>query len=205
MKKNLTILLIFFCNISFAQNITLQTGDFLFQIGKGSEFEKAIISSTQGLENLNYTHIGVVYIIDDEIFVLEAEPKKGVVKTPLKEFVDCGKITVVGRLKEMYKFTIPTAIKRILSQLGKAYNSTFQANGDGYYCSQLIQQSFILDNNEHLFAPIPMSFKDNETGETHIFWIEYYEKLGIPIPEGEDGSNPNMIATSEKVEIFGMF
>ncbi|MDR2084436.1 MAG: hypothetical protein LBP67_05525 [Bacteroidales bacterium] len=203
MKKIHILLFIFICRLSLAQEINLQTGDFLFQVGKGSDFEKAIVSSTQRLENLNFSHVGVVYI-EDDIFVLEAEPDKGVVKSTLKEFIENGDITVVGRLKEEYQYTIPDAINRILKHIGGPYNFTFQVLGEGLYCSELIQKNFILNNGEHLFEPISMSFRNNDTGEIHDFWIQYYDKYGVSIPEGEDGSNPNMIATSQHIYIIGI-
>jgi len=192
------------CQLSFAQqNIDLQTGDLLFQVGKGSDFENAIVSSTEGEKKLSYSHVGVVFV-DKEIFVLEAEPKNGVAKTPLQEFLDNGAvITVVGRLKEEYKYTIPEAIERILPELGKLYNFTFLFLGEGFYCSELIQKNFILDNGECLFPPAPLSFGDSNTEEIHNYWIEYYKKYNMEVPKGELGSNPNEMSASEFIEIIG--
>ncbi len=50
----------------------------------------------------------------------------------------------------------------------------------------------------------PMTFKDPETGEFLPTWIEYYEKLGVEIPEGQPGCNPNGLASSDKLIRLGL-
>ena len=56
-----------------------------------------------------------------------------------------------------------------------------------------------------LFELNPMTFIDPATGEFDKTWIAHYRKLGIPIPEGEPGCNPNGLAASDKLEFLGQF
>jgi hypothetical protein len=49
-----------------------------------------------------------------------------------------------------------------------------------------------------------MTFKDPETGKFLPGWIKHYQKLGIPVPEGEPGCNPNGLASSDKLKPIGV-
>ena len=48
-----------------------------------------------------------------------------------------------------------------------------------------------------------MTFKDPKTSQFLVGWADHYKKLGIPIPEGEPGCNPNGMAASEKMVMVG--
>lgn len=209
LSKYITTFLYLIFNLgiaAFAQNHPeIQNGDFLFQIGKGSEFEKAIISSTYNYEHLNFSHVGVATIENDSIFVFEANPKTGVSKTPINIFIKNSDLVVIGRLKKEYTYTIDSALIRIKSILGKPYDSIFNNNNDAYYCSELIQINFLDNKNNPIFEPILMSFKDKENGEILPYWIEYYKNINEQIPEGELGSNPVNIFNSKKINIIYKF
>ena len=76
------------CSIP-ADNFKLRDGDLLFSVGKGeSELLKAIQNATSKGGEIPFSHVGIVYIENDSVFVLEAAPKQGVVKTPLADFID---------------------------------------------------------------------------------------------------------------------
>jgi len=49
----------------------------------------------------------------------------------------------------------------------------------------------------------PMTFKDPKTGNFYPTWVEYYQKMGLEVPEGMPGCNPNGLAASEKLERLG--
>ncbi|MDR2836572.1 MAG: hypothetical protein LBV69_10355 [Bacteroidales bacterium] len=201
--KYFLILILLINNIlCISQNShTYKTGDFVFQIGVG-DFENAIINSTNDIQELSFSHVGIIYIEKDSIYVLESVPDKGVLKSSYLDFFKNSSHIIVGRLKSEFKYTIPTAINLIFKLMGKSYDFAFLPNNDKYYCSELIQTTFIDSLGNFLFAPIPMSFKDAKTGQIIAFWTEYFEKLGIKIPEGELGSNPTNISQSDKIEII---
>jgi hypothetical protein len=50
-----------------------------------------------------------------------------------------------------------------------------------------------------------MTFKDPATGGYYPGWVDYYAKLGVAIPEGEPGCNPNGMAASAKLECLGVY
>jgi hypothetical protein len=187
-------------NSVFSQICTyLEPGDFLFQSGKGSNFENAVIHSTSEVCDWHFSHCGVVYFEKDSIFVLEATPEKGVVKTRYEDFYKDSNYLVVGRLKQDYQYVIPHSLSKILALIGKKYDFVFSPDNDAYYCSELIQQSFTDSVNCPLFEPVRMTFKDRDTGETLPFWIAYFKGLNAAIPEGEWGSNPTDLSHSDKL------
>lgn len=47
-----------------------------------------------------------------------------------------------------------------------------------------------------------MSFKNLETNTFHKGWIAHYKNLGIPIPEGKLGCNPNGMASSNTLKFI---
>ena len=179
----------------------LQTGDILFQIGKGSDFENAVINSTLDIYDKSFSHCGVVYLENDTIFILEAETEKGVVKTIFEDFYNKSKHLIVGRLKDDYQYVINNSISKILTLIGKKYDFIFSSENDDYYCSELIQINFTDSNNNPIFETIPMTFKDKSTNKIIPYWIEYFEKLNAEIPEGKQGSNPTHLSKSEKIEL----
>ncbi|HPL94927.1 MAG TPA: YiiX/YebB-like N1pC/P60 family cysteine hydrolase, partial [Paludibacteraceae bacterium] len=97
------------CNIP-VDNFKLRDGDLLFSVGKGeSELLKAIQNATSKDGEIPFSHVGIACIENDSVFVLEAAPKQGVVKTPLADFIDesakidSKPIVAVGRMKKVHE------------------------------------------------------------------------------------------------------
>lgn len=201
----MTKLLVSICMmISF--NVAAQsfrTGDFLFQNLDCGGLCDAIEAVTQGYNGQAFSHIGLVSIEHDSIFVFEAV-SKGVVRTPLHEFTKRSKHPVVhARLKQEYQQLIPDAIAFSKLQLGKAYDDPFLYDNGKYYCSELIYDAFTFANKGIPFFRLePMTFKQPGTNTFFPVWVDYYKQLGIPIPEGEPGINPGGISRSDKFDFI---
>lgn len=186
-----------------------QKGDLLFQDGDCGDFCEAIETVTSGIHGLRFSHVGIIY--DDTKGaekVLEAT-SDGVIITFLDSFlarsydVNGNPKVAVGRLKEEYQNLIPGALDAAPEYLGKSYDYIFDLHNDSYYCSELIYELFKKANaGNPIFFPKPMTFKDPATSDTFPVWIEYYEKLGNPIPEGQSGLNPGGISQSDKLEVL---
>ena len=107
---------------------------------------------------------------------------------------------VIYRLKDDYQKTIPNAISKAKTMLGKPYNWLYILNDDELYCSDFVERAF---RNDNVFELIPMNFKNKETGKIDDFWVDFYRKKGKDVPQDEPGTNPNQLASSEKLIKIG--
>ncbi|HEY3390264.1 MAG TPA: YiiX/YebB-like N1pC/P60 family cysteine hydrolase, partial [Prolixibacteraceae bacterium] len=184
-------------------NLDLQTGDLLFCSPTSSALSKAIDQATQTGNETHFDHIGIVDIKNDTVYVLHAAPKKGVCRESLAQFFFSykEKVTIsIYRLNDKYAKAIPAAIKKGYTLLRQPYNYSYIIKDKGLYCSEYIYEIFAADS---IFTLNPMTFKDPQTGQFLAGWVDHYKKLGIPIPEGEPGCNPNGMAASDKIELTG--
>ncbi len=179
----------------------LNNGDLLFVTAKETGLSGAINNVTQKQEHASFDHIGIVEKNRDGVFVLHAAPKGGSQKQKVKEFIkdqaDEGQKVIVYRLKSPYQNTIPDAIQKAESMLGKPYNFNYILDESAYYCSDFIERAF---RKNQIFRLEPMTFVDPKTGTTNAFWQEFYQKKNLKVPEGEPGCNPNGMAASGKLE-----
>ena len=185
-------------------------GDLFFQNTGTGTIDNAIKSVTATAASKNYSHVGMAMQKDGEWFVIEAIPKKGVCKTLLKDFLTRNKNsknksqTTVARLDKKYQKYIPKALEYGVLQLNKPYDSIFLWDDNAYYCSELIYKMFSFQSLEKKVLPFitnPMTFKDS-SGNTATSWIKYYEKLKHNIPEGQTGTNPNLMASSPYINFI---
>ena len=203
--KNKTFLLLFLLfQFSFSQNVKLKTGDILFQSMNCGPLCEAINEVTEGYQGKDFSHLGMVYIKNDSIFVIEAAGK-AVKVTPYETFKTYTKEEMfVGRLKRKYRKYIPEAVTFSLQQVGVPYDDEYLYDNGKYYCSELIYDAFLYAYKKPFFELTPMSFKEPNSNEYFQVWIDYYENLKIKIPEGELGCNPGGISTSDKLKIIGI-
>ncbi len=198
----LFLLGIFACNQHGSQ-IVLHSGDLLFRGATSDHISQAIDKVTQTSAATHFSHVGIVEVLDSGIFVLHASPVGGTCEVSIKEFLhpEDDSITVVAyRLKDQWKAAIPNAIKKAKQMLGKPYNFSYIMTDTSHYCSEFVYLAFAADS---VFEMNPMTFKDPKTGDSFPTWVEYYQKMGLEIPEGLPGCNPNGLAASNKLERLG--
>ncbi|WP_396164001.1 YiiX/YebB-like N1pC/P60 family cysteine hydrolase [Flavobacterium sp.] len=202
MKKTIAFIF-FFSFVGFSQNITLKSGDLLFQSMNCGPLCEAINEVTSGYQGHDFSHLGLVYIKNDSILVIEAAGSS-VKITPYETFKTyTAEKMFVGRLKRKYRALIPEAIAFALQQIGVPYDEEYVYNNRKYYCSELLYDAFLHANKKPLFDLFPMTFKSPKTKEYFEVWVDYYKKLNIEIPEGKPGCNPGGISTSDKLKIIG--
>lgn len=192
----------------------LRTGDLLFNISdttSATDFAKSITASTNGLSQLQVEHVAIVCQEDSGTYVLEATSKHGVWMTRLSDYLanadhtkDGKPMVLVGRISRKADIDIPTSIRRAKSFIGRKYDFLFSPTDDEFYCSELVQKSFVTHKGALIFSPIPMSFHDQD-GQILPYWIDYYAKRNLDVPEGEPGSNPGQLSRDPRVHIFPAF
>lgn len=194
------------CSYSNANSgkIRLENGDLLFVTAKESGLSGAINNVTQKEKIASFDHMGILEKEDNRFFVLHASPKGGSQKQILQDFIkdqrEDGQEVIVYRLKPEYRKSVPDAIQKAHSMLGKPYNFNYILDENSYYCSDFVERAF---RENHIFKLEPMTFIDPKTGKTNSFWEEFYRKRNLNIPEGELGCNPNGLAGSDKLERIG--
>ncbi|KMQ65860.1 hypothetical protein ACM46_07610 [Chryseobacterium angstadtii] len=183
---------------------SLKNGDLLFVTAKETGLSGAINNVTQKQKEASFDHIGITEKQGSHWYVLHAAPKGGSQKQELASFLkdqsDDGQKVIIYRLKPEYQKSIPQALKKAESMLGKPYNFNYILDENSYYCSDYIERSF---RESSIFKLEPMTFVDPKTGKTNEFWTEFYKKKNLPVPEGEPGCNPNGLAASDKLERVG--
>ena len=203
MKLKFILLLLISFSV-FAQNkAKLKEGDIIFQ-SMNCDLCKAINAVTEGFDGHDFSHLGMIHIQNDSIYVIEAAGKN-VKLTALDIFKTYTSETMyVGRLKRKYRKYIPKAIEFSLSQMGVPYDEAYLYDNGSYYCSELIYDAFLSAYEKPFFELTPMTFKEPNSNHYFQVWIDYYENLKIEIPEGELGCNPGGISTSNKLKIIGV-
>lgn len=162
----------------------LKNGDLLF-MSDISEMSQAIQKSTG-----NFSHVGIYF--DKMIF--HATKKLGVVKQNLKDFLS---------EKERYicvyrypKIDVQSVKSEAEKYLGLPYNQSFYPGEKSFYCSQYVAQ--ILP----IFETVKMKFGDGKN-EISDYWKNYFFELGVPVPVGEEGTNPTGLSKSKKLIFVG--
>lgn len=196
-------LLIVSCNSK--EELVLKNGDLLFLNQSIGNLSEAITAVTQTDKATNYSHIALVEKTEQEIWVLHAAPENGSERISLQDFLTYAKkdsSTVVAyRIKPEIHFDASRAIQKAQQMLGKPYNYSYILTDTAYYCSDFVYRAFEEDN---IFTLEPMTFKDPISGTIHPTWVSHYEKMGLQVPEGLLGCNPNGMAASAKIEKIGI-
>ncbi|MDA3893952.1 MAG: YiiX/YebB-like N1pC/P60 family cysteine hydrolase [Salinivirgaceae bacterium] len=177
--------------------MNLKSGDILFCGYEKGELSGAIDEVTQTSEGTHYSHMALVEILKKDTFVIHASLKRGVVKEPLQKFMQIDQAVQVDiyRLKTNVN-AINDALENANKLVGLPYNGHYKMNDTSYYCSQLIYEVY---KSQQVFELESMTFKNPGTNEFNEGWINYYDNLGLEIPEGEPGCNPNGLAASENL------
>nr|WP_319401972.1 YiiX/YebB-like N1pC/P60 family cysteine hydrolase [uncultured Carboxylicivirga sp.] len=182
----------------------IKSGDILFRGKSEGSLSSAIDEVTQTYPNFHFTHMGVVQVKNGEVMVWHATPDKGVVCEALQAFSsENGEDSVVighFRIKNISEQSIESALKLAKQYKGQPYDYTYIMESRGFYCSEFVYALFEKDS---VFTLDPMTFKNPKTGAFHQGWIDHYQKMGIEIPEGKPGCNPNGMAASDKLEFLG--
>ncbi|MGZ2368547.1 YiiX/YebB-like N1pC/P60 family cysteine hydrolase [Ancylomarina sp. YFZ004] len=185
----------------------LQAGDLLFQDLDGSSLSDAIEEVTAEEKALSFSHVGIMVSSEKEGLVVLEAIGEAVQYTSLDSFltrslnIDRMPKILVGRLKKQHQSRIEKAILYGKSLVGLPYDPIYLMSDSTYYCSELIYEMFKHSGDgSEIFKLNPMTFKDAKTGRFHPVWADYYKKLGVGIPEGEPGCNPNGMSESKEID-----
>lgn len=163
----------------------------------------AIESVTRSYGTHHFSHIGLVHLRGDSVFVIEAIGSQ-VQLTPIHTFTArSNKPLVHARVLERYATLAHKATDTALRYLGIAYDNDFIYNNGKYYCSEMIYDAFKAANKGKPFFRLqPMTFKQPGSKQYFPVWEQHYRKLGIAIPQGQPGINPGGMSRSKKIQFI---
>ena len=188
---------------------SFQVGDIFFQDLDCGPPCQAIEAVTSGYQGAQLSHCAIITSVgtSNHDTILTEAIGETVTQTTLHDFLNRSNKVFVGRLKDEYQYMIPDAIAYIQTDLnGKPYDYIFDINDDTYYCSEIIYEGLKkADNTQELFSLKPMTFNEPGTDMPFVHWVDYYEDLGHPIPEGALGLNPGRMSRSDAIEIIHVY
>ena len=208
MKKYLFLLLLLLsCGCKRVDN-RLQNGDLIF-VGIPLDYEvesdsmDAAISSATGEEGgLNLIHVAIAEVKSDSVWVIDATIKRGVDRHPLDTFLRDFTLRdgslpefIVKRVKGV---DADAAVERARSFCGRAYDSRFLPDNGDYYCSELVQDSYLNAAGKPVFTSEPMNFLAPD-GTMPAYWEQLFGKLGMTVPQGVPGTNPQGMSESRRL------
>jgi len=175
----------------------VQDGDIIFQTSKSSQ-SKAIQLAT----NSKYSHMGIIYKIDGQLFVYEAvQPVK---LTLLNEWINRGEngYFVIKRLKNSDKIltqTTLTKMKQVGEKFkGKNYDLYFEWTDDKIYCSELVWKIYKEGANIEIGELEKLSDFDLKN---KIVQQKMKERYGDNVPMDEKVISPAEMFNSDKLKI----
>lgn len=180
----------------------LKTGDLVFvalpldyDLKASSDMISAIMEATSDTSELNYIHVAIAEVDEDNnAWIIDATLKHGVDRYPLDTFL-CdftlpnGKYPIfdVMRLNDSEK--AEEYVENAKKFVGRAYDIYFLPDNDEQYCSELVRNSY-RNGDEYIFSDYPMNFKSQD-GTFPIYWEELFGFINQPIPQDLPGTNPN--------------
>lgn len=186
-----------------ATAVELQEGDLLFVTAGHSGLSAAIDDATGTQAHAGFDHVGLVAATTQGWEVLHAD-EKGSRRQTLAAFQQDARARlrqiVVYRLRAPHNAAIGDAVATARTLLGRPYNASYVPNDDSYYCSDFIERAF---RAHHVFALQPMNFRNPQTGRIAQHWIDLYRSLGMEVPQGVPGTNPNDMSAAPVLERIG--
>ena len=179
--------------------VKLQTGDLLF-VGSSDEdpgsMDEAIVSATG-----NLTHVAIVEIdADGNRWVIDATPQRGVCRYPLDTLIldNPGVVFLVKRLRDTSG--VSQFVDNARRFIGEPYDLTFLPDNGSHYCSELVRDAYRRPDGSFVFEEKPMNFQAPD-GSMPPYWESLFGELGMPVPQGVPGTNPQDMSASPLLEI----
>ncbi|MBR5956280.1 MAG: hypothetical protein IK022_07035 [Bacteroidales bacterium] len=200
-KLFLLILLLAGCSSEW-----LMTGDLVFvaapgETGTGS-ISDAIVASTSK-DSLNIIHVGIISVDGGLVSVLDATGERGVAIRSLDEFyedfrLDDGSLPemIVKRLDDNSR--AEEYVGKALRYVGEPYDDYFMHDNGAHYCSELVYDSYVKEDGTRIFPSVSMNFKAAD-GTYPEYWEKLFGELGVPVPQGAPGTNPQAMFLSPEL------
>ena len=208
MKRYLGVILLILAAVSCHRPATLQNGDLVF-VGIPLDYSldpdsmSAAISASTGKDSLDIIHVAIAEVKRDSVWIIDATIKHGVDRHPLDTFLTDFTLKD-GSMPEFFIARVRgvdanAAVERAKTYCGRAYDKRFLPDNDDLYCSELVQLSYLDSSGEQVFDSEPMNFLAPD-GTMPVYWEQLFAILGMDVPQGLPGTNPQKMSQSECLE-----
>lgn len=180
-----TLLLASACN-SRQQQCELCTGDLIF-LRDTTGMGQSVAQSTG-----QYTHVAIAQCTDSGLYVVEAVPRRGVIRRPYTDFAQ-DYVASLCHPADFYRISCHYDTAHLNRQfqnlLCKPYDDYFLPQNGRLYCSELVYESFRDSLGAPLFHTHPMNFLASDSS-LPTYWQQLFDSLDIAVPQGVPGTNP---------------
>lgn len=190
------------------KEVRLQSGDLIF-VGLPVSYEAetgsmdaAIASATGGQEGLNLIHVAIAEVDADAVWIIDATIAHGVDRHPLDTFLTDFTLKD-GSLpafivKRVSGVDTQAAVERAKALCGRSYDFHFLPDNEDLYCSELVQLCYLDAAGNQVFDSEPMNWLSPD-GSMPPYWEWLFGQLGMEVPQGLPGTNPQRMAASKRL------
>ena len=186
----------------------LQNGDLIF-VGRlacydneGETIDDAIASATGKEGEMNLIHVAIAEVEADSVWIIDATFAHGVDRHPLDTFLTDFKFRngepefIVKRVKGV---DVNAAVERAKSFCGRGYDYRFAEDNEDLYCTELVQKCYLDKDGQPIFPSEPMNWLAPD-GSMPVFWERLFGMMGMDVPQGLPGTNPQRMSESEYLQ-----
>ena len=210
MRRFLLIISILLLVVGCGQKAgTLRNGDLVF-VGlpldydaEGGSMDAAISAATGQEGALNLIHVAIAEVQADSVWIIDATIAHGVDRHPLEVFLKDFTLKdgsypefIIKRVKGV---DADVAVERAKTYCGRAYDVRFLPDNEDLYCSELVQLSYLDRAGNQVFDSEPMNFCAPD-GTMPPYWEWLFGKLGMEVPQGLPGTNPQKMSESPRLQ-----
>ncbi|MCQ2113810.1 MAG: hypothetical protein MJY52_01960 [Bacteroidaceae bacterium] len=183
----------------------IKSGDLLF-VSVPADYELLDSTKQVGIDStkeMNYIHAAILDVDErGEIWISDATLRHGVAHRPTDEFLKDYTLKdgslprfEVMRLKDNSK--IDKYMNNVKKYIGEQYDTDFLMNNGKHYCTELIYDAYA-DEEGHVFDLKTVDFRDAH-GNIPMLWIQLFQKINIPLPDGMPGIMPQQMYDEGKL------
>ena len=208
MKKLLVLSLLLLCALACNRKDCLRSGDLVF-VGLPMDYSidstsmDAAIAAATGADGLNLIHVAIAEVQGDSTWIIDATIAHGVDRHPLdtffKDFTLKDGTLPEFLIKRVSGVDASAAVERAKSFCGQPYDVYFLADNGAMYCSELVQNSYLDASGNPVFDSVPMNWAAPD-GTVPIYWEQLFGLLGMEVPQGAPGTNPQGMYDSNHYE-----
>lgn len=159
------------------------------------------IAAATGSGALNLIHVAIAEVDrKDSVWIIDATIAHGVDRHPLDTFLRDFTLKDGSLpefiIKRVSGVDADAAVERAKTFCGQPYDVCFLQDNGAMYCSELVQNSYLDASGKQVFQSSPMNFAAPD-GTMPVYWEQLFAILGMEVPQGAPGTNPQKMSESE--------